>query len=70
VDAREDFHQFVEELDDELVKPSLHAVIDSLPDHAVAVALQRIRALRADYSIQPLNNEAICSRVSPGSEPV
>jgi hypothetical protein len=53
VDAREDFHQFADELDDEWVKPALHAVIDSLPEPFLALALQRMRALRAGVSVQP-----------------
>jgi hypothetical protein len=47
MDPRQQFHEFVDELQDELDKPALHAVVDHLPDELVSVALERMRALRA-----------------------
>jgi hypothetical protein len=47
VTLREEFHQFIDELDDDIAKPSLHAGIDKLDDAWIPSALNRMRALRA-----------------------
>jgi hypothetical protein len=44
---REEFHQFIDELGDDLAKPGLHAVVDELDDIWIAPALSRMQALRA-----------------------
>jgi hypothetical protein len=50
VTPREEFHQFIDELNDDLVnlaKPDLHRAIDELEDAWVRPALKRMRNLRA-----------------------
>ena len=45
--ARDDLHEFIDGLEDELVVPPLHALVDSLPDELVPEALRRMHFLRA-----------------------
>jgi hypothetical protein len=47
ITARDALHEFIDEIDDDLAKPGLHATIDKLPDALVPVVLERMRALRA-----------------------
>ena len=51
--VREELHQFIDELDDTLVKPTLHAVLETLPDEQLLVAVQRMRALCEGRAIYP-----------------
>ena len=51
--SREEFHQFVDGLDEDLVKPALRAIVAALPDELLLLAVQRMRALRAGRAIFP-----------------
>ena len=48
--VRDEFHQFIEELDDDTVKPGLHAAVDNLDEALIPAALARMRALRGRLS--------------------
>jgi hypothetical protein len=50
VTVREDFHRFIDELEDDVAKPGLHAAIEKLHDDLIPAALDRMRALRAQRS--------------------
>ncbi len=49
-DERDALHEFIDELDDDLVVPALHAAVDRLPDELVGTALRRMQLLRARLS--------------------
>ena len=51
--TRDDLHDFVDELEEELTKAGLHATIDTLPEELIPVVLNRMRALRARTTIHP-----------------
>jgi len=51
--TRDDLHDLIDELEDELAKPGLHATIDTLPEELILVVLNRLRALRARTTIHP-----------------
>ncbi len=44
--ARDELHQFIDELEDDTVKAALHAGIDRVDDALIPAALARLRALR------------------------
>lgn len=48
-------HTFIDELEEDMAKPALHAVADTLPDELVHIALDRMRALRDRLSLFPPN---------------
>ena len=50
---REEFHLLIDGLDDDVLRAALHALVDTLPDTLVGVALRRIRALQACLPIEP-----------------
>ena len=47
---REALHEFIDQLDDAVAAPALHAAADQLPDELVPVALRRMQLLRARLS--------------------
>jgi hypothetical protein len=47
---REEFHRFIDELEDDVAKPGLHAGIEKLQDDLIPAALDRMRSLRAQRS--------------------
>ena len=51
--TRDDLHDFIDDMEDELAKAGLHATIDTLPDELILVVLNRMRALRARTTIHP-----------------
>jgi hypothetical protein len=51
--TRDELHEFIDEIDDDLARPGLHATIDALPDALVPTVLNRLRALRARTTIHP-----------------
>lgn len=51
--TRDDLHDFIDEIEEELAKPGLHATIDTLPEELIPVVLNRMRALRAHATIHP-----------------
>jgi hypothetical protein len=51
--VRDELHEFIDEIDDDLARPGLHATVDTLPDELVPVVLNRMRALRAGTTVHP-----------------
>ena len=51
--TRDELHEFIDEIDDDLARPRLHATIDTLPDALVPDVLNRMRALRARTMVLP-----------------
>jgi hypothetical protein len=51
--VRDELHEFIDEIDDELAKPGLHATVDTLPDELVPLVLDRMRALRQAITVHP-----------------
>jgi hypothetical protein len=42
--TRDELHEFVDEIEDDLARAGLHATIDTLPDELIPVVLDRMRA--------------------------
>jgi hypothetical protein len=53
VNPREDFHRFVDGLEDKIIKPALHLLVDNLSVELVPAALRRMRALHARITVEP-----------------
>jgi hypothetical protein len=53
ITKRDELHEFIDEIEDELAKPGLHATIDTLPDELIPVVLDRMRALQARITVHP-----------------
>ena len=43
---QEELHQFIDQLDDDIIGPAFHAAVDTLPDQIVPAALKRLSYLR------------------------
>ena len=50
---RDELHDFIDEIDEELARPGLHATVDTLPEELIPVVLKRMRELRAGITILP-----------------
>ena len=53
ISTRDELHNFIDEIEDDLARPGLHATVDTLPDELVPVVLNRMRALRARTTVHP-----------------
>jgi hypothetical protein len=53
ISTRDELHDFIDEIEDELAKPGLHATIDTLPDDLIPVVLNRMRALKDGITVYP-----------------
>jgi hypothetical protein len=51
--ARDELHELIDEIEDQLAKPGLHATIDALPDELIPTVFNRIRALQAGTTVHP-----------------
>ena len=50
---RDELHDFIDQIDEELARPGLHATVDTLPTELIPVVLKRMRELRAGITILP-----------------
>jgi hypothetical protein len=53
ITIRDELHELIDAIEDELAKPGLHATIDTLPDELIPIVLNRMRALRAGITVYP-----------------
>jgi hypothetical protein len=42
--SRDELHRLIDALDDDIIVPALHALVETLPEQAVPSALTRLRA--------------------------
>jgi hypothetical protein len=51
--TRDELHNFIDDIDDELAKPSLHVTVDMLPEYLIRVVLNRMRDLLEGTTVLP-----------------
>jgi hypothetical protein len=54
VTSRDELHQLIDALDDDIIVPALHTLVDTLPDQTVPTVLGRLKsALEHQVAIYP-----------------
>jgi hypothetical protein len=51
--TRDELHELIDDIQDELAKPVLHATIDALPEELIPTVFNRMRALQAGTTVHP-----------------